>query len=153
MRDLVRYAVAGVFFAAALLKAIDLDAPAELYAGAFALADSTARMLVAWLVLAEFGVAGALVLKREPTRWVYGTVLVMLMGFAAASGYLWYRGFGDCGCFGMLMPISPAATLAKNALLAIGTVWLLFGHLAPAGSNIEDPSAPVGGSVSSGTWD
>lgn len=132
-RAALRLALSAAFLASALLKALDFDATAALFADAGGLSPAAGRALVGGAVLLELALAGAIGLRLGPRRLVHGAALALLAALSLAAAGMWLGGWENCGCFGTRFQVGPAATLAKNAAL-FGAALLLFRRDAvPAG--------------------
>jgi hypothetical protein len=124
VRTTLRWGLAAVFLASALLKLADFDPTWAEMARNLELGDAAAQALVSALVLGEMALAGALLLAREGDRRVFGATAALMLVFLAASGWLALRGAESCGCFGARFAMSPAATAAKNAVMLAAALWL-----------------------------
>jgi hypothetical protein len=117
-----------VFVIAAALKAFDLEAFAIQIRYYHILREPSALAMaaigsVAWETL--LGVAMLVGLRLR--GWTFAAVAATLAGFTGLVIYAWiYHDLADCGCFGSLAPMGPAATTAKNVVLLALTVvaWL-----------------------------
>lgn len=117
-----------VFVIAAALKAFDLEAFAIQIRYYHILREPSALAMaaigsVAWETL--LGVAMLVGLRLR--GWTFAAVAATLAGFTGLVVYAWYfHDLADCGCFGSLAPMGPAATTLKNVVLLALTVvaWL-----------------------------
>jgi len=124
-----------VFLAGALLKAANINL--------FIVQISYYGVLRApvWLVVAALGTLAvetalgvALLLRLRLRGLTFAAVLALLAAFSVLIAYAWrFHDLKDCGCFGPI-EISPGASLAKNAVLAVlaGLAWLGSREGAPA---------------------
>ncbi|MGB1942182.1 MAG: MauE/DoxX family redox-associated membrane protein, partial [Flavobacteriaceae bacterium] len=59
------------------------------------------------------------------TKQLMAIASLMLIGFTIHLGYLWAIGDNEnCGCFGEMISMSPAESIAKNILMLAVSVWL-----------------------------
>ena len=83
-------------------------------------AQHAARFLIGF----EFAL-GLLMLLPYYTRQLMAIASLMLIGFTIHLGYLWAIGDNEnCGCFGEMISMSPAESIAKNILMLAVSVWL-----------------------------
>ena len=83
-------------------------------------AQHAARFLIGF----EFAL-GFLMLLPYYTKHLMAIASLMLFGFTLHLGYLWAIGDTEnCGCFGEIISMSPAESIAKNILMLSVSVWL-----------------------------
>ena len=83
-------------------------------------AQHAARFLIGF----EFAL-GLLMLLPYYTKQLMAIASLMLIGFTIHLGYLWAIGDNEnCGCFGEMISMSPAESIAKNILMLAVSVWL-----------------------------
>ncbi|MCH2655772.1 MAG: hypothetical protein MKZ61_05010 [Flavobacteriales bacterium] len=83
-------------------------------------AQHAARFLIGF----EFAI-GLLMLLPYYTKQLMAIASMMLIGFTIHLGYLWAIGDNEnCGCFGEMISMSPAESIAKNILMLAVSVWL-----------------------------
>ena len=83
-------------------------------------AQHAARFLIGF----EFAL-GLLMLLPYYTKQLMAITSLMLIGFTIHLGYLWAIGDNEnCGCFGEMISMSPAESIAKNILMLAVSVWL-----------------------------
>ena len=83
-------------------------------------AQHAARFLIGF----EFAL-GLLMLLPYYTKQLMAIASLMLVGFTLHLGYLWAIGDTEnCGCFGEMISMSPAESIAKNVLMLAVSVWL-----------------------------
>lgn len=83
-------------------------------------AQHAARFLIGF----EFAL-GLLMLFPYYTKQLMAIANLMLIGFTIHLGYLWAIGDNEnCGCFGEMISMSPAESIAKNILMLAVSVWL-----------------------------
>ena len=129
----VEIILAAVFLVGAILKAADVNLFIKQISFYGVLSDRSLIELAALATLAlETGLAAALLLKIRLRGITYAGILALLAGFTGLILYGWlFNGLKDCGCFGPI-EISPAASIAKNILIAALTLAVWAG-LASAG--------------------
>ena len=77
-----------------------------------------------FLIGLEFAL-GLLMLLPYYTKQLMAIASLMLIGFTIHLGYLWAIGDNEnCGCFGEMISMSPAESIAKNILMLAVSVWL-----------------------------
>jgi len=114
-----------LFIAAAVLKALDMDAffvQVRLYG---VVHEPSLVRLAAWTSLTVESVLGIGLLTGIRLRGLTAVLTgVMLIGFTALIAYAWkYKGLSDCGCFGKYVQMSPGVSIAKNVvMLALAVV-------------------------------
>ena len=83
-------------------------------------AQHAARFLIGF----EFAL-GLLMILPYYTKHLMAISSLMLVGFTLHLGYLWAIGDTEnCGCFGEMISMSPAESIAKNALMLAVSGWL-----------------------------
>ena len=83
-------------------------------------AQHAARFLIGF----EFAL-GLLMLLPYYTKQLMAIASLMLIGFTIHLGYLWAIGDTEnCGCFGEMISMSPAESIAKNVLMLAVSTWL-----------------------------
>ena len=83
-------------------------------------AQHVARFLIGF----EFAL-GLLMFLPYYTKQLMAIASLMLIGFTLHLGYLWAIGDTEnCGCFGEMISMSPAESIAKNVLMLAVSVWL-----------------------------
>jgi uncharacterized membrane protein YphA (DoxX/SURF4 family) len=83
-------------------------------------AQHAARFLIGF----EFAI-GLLMLLPYYTKQLMAIASMMLIGFTIHLGYLWAIGDNEnCGCFGEMIAMSPAESIAKNILMLAVSVYL-----------------------------
>ena len=128
MRIAIRYALAILFIVSALAKLHDFAATSHLFSQLTAASTSATQAALVALIAVELLLAAALVLAGAHSRWVdqitFASVGLLTLGSIALLG----MGGDNCGCFGTLAVISPAATVVKNLVTLAAAGWLVFGN-------------------------
>lgn len=110
-----------LFVAAAVLKALDMDAFAiqvRLYG---VVHELHLVRLAAWGSLAAESLLGIAMLAGIRLRGItIALTVAMLIGFTGLIAYAWkYQGLSDCGCFGKYVQMSPGVSIAKNVVMLV----------------------------------
>jgi len=125
----VELVLAAVFLVGAILKAADINLFMKQISFYGVLNDRSLIQIAALATLAlETGLAAALLLKMRLRGITYAGILALLAGFTGLILYGWlFNDLKDCGCFGPI-EISPAASIAKNVIIALLAVaaWIGF---------------------------
>ena len=102
-------------------------------------AQHAARFLIGF----EFAL-GLLMLLPYYTKQLMAIANLMLIGFTIHLGYLWATGDNEnCGCFGEMISMSPAESIAKNILMLAVSVWLWI----KSPSKATNPTILFGGAM------
>ena len=102
-------------------------------------AQHAARFLIGF----EFAL-GLLMLLPYYTKQLMAIASLMLIGFTIHLGYLWAIGDNEnCGCFGEMISMSPAESIAKNILMLAVSVWLWI----KSPSKATNPTILFGGAM------
>ncbi len=132
---LARVALALIFLAAGILKAIDPDEFARQIAGYGIVGPELAHLGAPLLIALEFTLGIALIVGFRP-RTTPIIVGVMLLAFIAIEGYGISQGRTEaCGCFGAYVQRTPQQVILEDLLfigLAVVSLWGLRGWSGPA---------------------
>jgi hypothetical protein len=131
----LRVALGLLFVASAIAKLVDFAGTAAVMERALGTdTPAAARAVLGGLVLGEAGLGAVmLVALSERARLAADAAcLSACLALLTAAVWLWWRGAADCGCFGTLLAISPAWTVAKNVLLT-GAAATLCWRARPEG--------------------
>jgi len=81
---------------------------------------------------------GLLMILPYYTKQLMATASLILVGFTLHLSYLWAVGDTEnCGCFGEMISMSPAASIAKNVMMLVVSVWLwIKGESKPTSKTI-----------------
>lgn len=131
MRLALRWGLAAVFLASALLKLVDFEPTWVEMGRTLSLSDGAAQGLVSALVLGEMALAGGLLLAVEGERRVLALTAATLTLFLGASAWMAVLGAENCGCFGTRFALGPGATAAKNVAMLVAVLLLYRGSQAP----------------------
>ena len=142
MSAVPRIALGAVFLISGATKLVDFDATWRVFEAAAALPRSVAVFGVGLLVLGELGLGGAMLLRLLADRTAAAVSLVVLPAATAGAGAMAASGVENCGCFGTLLPVTPAATLVKNVVLLLVAAWLW--RLSTPADVAAAPSPPLG---------
>jgi hypothetical protein len=129
----------GLFFiGTAAMKALDVDAFAKVISAYNVVRDPDLVRAAAYGTLALETFLGACFLARWRLKGaVYGLAVAVTVVFSGLIAYAWrYHGLEDCGCFGEMITMGPAASILKNVILmcVLAGTWLLVrAQPAPVG--------------------
>lgn len=124
MRTVLRYLVAVVFISSAVGKLWDFSATAFMLSASTGIGEGAVRGLLSGLIALELALAAGLTMVAVQRRWIDRAAFAIVGSLTVAGVALWLRGADNCGCFGTVISVSPAATLAKNVVLLAFTSWL-----------------------------
>lgn len=131
MRLALRWGLAAVFLASAMLKLVDFEPTWVEIGRSLSLTDGMAQALVSALVLGEMALAGALLFATGGERRVLALTAAVMTLFLAASAWMAVLGVENCGCFGTRFAMGPGATAAKNAVMLATALFLFRSSRAP----------------------
>ena len=124
----VEIALGALFILSAASKALNVYGFAVQIAAYGIVRDPSMTLAIAYFMTSLEALLGVAMLAG--LRFGGLTILVtsaLLVGFTGLIAYAWaFKGLADCGCFGDLVKMGPAASIAKNiVLLAMAAaVWL-----------------------------
>lgn len=133
MRTAVRYGVAIIFIASGIAKLWEFSATAFLFSQTTGAPERAMQAGLTALIAIELLLAAGLVLADARARWIDRIAFAVIGLLTLASAALWMTGAENCGCFGTLIAISPAATVAKNIVLLAAAGWLVFARNGDTG--------------------
>ncbi len=128
MRGAVRYGVAIIFIVSGIVKLWDFSATTFLISQTSGLSERASQAGLTALIAMELLVAAGLVLVDVRARWIDRIAFAVIALLTVGSVALWMSGAENCGCFGTLIVIAPAATIAKNLALLAAAGWLALGR-------------------------
>jgi hypothetical protein len=116
-----------VFVLSSVLKALEVDAFAVQisYYGLVKQAELV-RLLALGVIGMEAAIGLALLFGLWLRRVTIPLTVGILLGFTGVLFYAWlHLDLGDCGCFGIYIPMSPPISILKNVLLIVlfGFAW------------------------------
>ncbi|HRH01330.1 MAG TPA: hypothetical protein PLN13_03215 [Bacteroidia bacterium] len=85
-----------------------------------------APLLARSLICLELFLGIALLFNQLLKQIILPSAFILLLIFNAYLGYVWFTqgNSGNCGCFGTILPLTPAESLLKNFFLMLLTVFL-----------------------------
>lgn len=118
--------LAGVFIFSALSKLFPLEVfeYSLVYQG---IANWTiAPLLARSLICLELFLGIALLFNQLLKQIILPATFVLLLFFTIYLGYVWFTqgNSGNCGCFGTILPLTPAESVLKNLILMLLTGFL-----------------------------
>lgn len=118
--------LAGVFIFSALSKLFPLEVfeYSLVYQG---IANWTiAPLLARSLICLELFLGIALLFNQLLKQIILPATFVLLLFFTIYLGYVWFTqgNSGNCGCFGTILPLTPAESVLKNFILMLLTGFL-----------------------------
>lgn len=121
----LRLLLAGIFVVSAVAKLVAID-HFEIYVFSYGVFSLNVSYVVARLCVGVELVLAVLLAGGWLPRLTRLVVLLLLLLFSLLLCYALLMGRDDsCQCFGELVPLSPAPSLLKNALLIVLTLWSL----------------------------
>lgn len=125
LRTIVRVFLGLFFVVSAIAKVQEFD-QLELYIFSFGWVSLGVSFWLARLLVAVELIVGAALVFNIRQRTSSLCALGLIVGFSAFLGYALLAGRGDnCHCMGEFIEMSPEQSLIKNAILALGIVFIL----------------------------
>lgn len=131
----IAFLLGAVFLVSGLAKTPDMMTFIAQVKAYGLIGNHTAAAVSAWALVAFECALGTALVVGYRLRITLGATLLLLLVFLGATVFAWHTGVTEeCGCFGTLLPRSPAkAALEDGAmlLLALAALWMVWGEGGP----------------------
>lgn len=117
IQNIIKYFLGMVFLFSAITKLIDYHSTVELFENLLAINIISAKILLSVLILVELIITYLIVGDYIEKKFVFQTIIGMLLIFLFVSILFGVYGYSNCGCFGAEIISSPLISIAKNILL------------------------------------
>ncbi len=124
LRNIIRYTLGAIFLISALLKLVDYNSTAELFASILGLDDTLAKISLSMLIIAELIIAYLFIEGYINYKFIFLSVVSLITVFIVVNLFFLFEGYSNCGCFGKTVSSSPLLSIIKNIILLLGLYYL-----------------------------
>lgn len=124
LRNIIRYTLGAVFLISALLKLLDYNSTAELFVSILGLDATLTKISLGMLIIVELIIAYLFIAGYINYKFIFLSVVSLVTVFIVVNLFFLFKGYSNCGCFGIIVSSSPLLSIIKNIILLLGLYYL-----------------------------